>query len=210
VKTSPVLDTTGEFAHVGQSGSVWFLGGNFITGGRVTRTVTIPSGKGLFFPVLEITWVNIEELGDDPWSPEQRAYARTIIEPFIEDATQLSVEIDGVSVPDLKSYLTSTADDADYMVPMPDGNLFGLPAFTYGPAISVGYYLMLEPLPAGEHTIYISSTVKSDGFVVDNTYYLTVEGADDCDDDGHDHQGHIGHHCSGLNKSCSFARSEGG
>ena len=75
-------DTTGEFASLGQSGPVWFLAGTF--GSTVTRTVTIPAGKTLFFPILNTIWINIPELGDNPWSDAQRAYARTVIAPFID------------------------------------------------------------------------------------------------------------------------------
>src|SRR5437764_1352063 len=48
---NPLLDQTGADCTVGQSGSVWFLVG-VSTSGRVTRTCTIPSGKILFFPVV--------------------------------------------------------------------------------------------------------------------------------------------------------------
>jgi len=47
----PVLDETGEFCHVGQSGPVWFLAGtaSFGGSGSVERTCTVPAGKALFF-----------------------------------------------------------------------------------------------------------------------------------------------------------------
>src|SRR5712691_4181128 len=45
----PLFDTADVSA--GQSGQVWFLGGNF-TGKPETRNVTIPAGIALFFPVL--------------------------------------------------------------------------------------------------------------------------------------------------------------
>jgi hypothetical protein len=47
---NPLQDPTGQFGAVNQShGNVWFLAGN--TGGVTVRTVTIPAGKALFFPV---------------------------------------------------------------------------------------------------------------------------------------------------------------
>src|SRR5262245_59664768 len=54
--TNPVLDSTGAYATVGQENGIgpgnkfFFLAGTF--GGEVTRTVTVPRGKALFFPVL--------------------------------------------------------------------------------------------------------------------------------------------------------------
>ncbi len=173
----PVADTTGEFADVGQSGSVWFLAGSWGETG-VVRTVTIPSDKWLFLPILNTGWVNIEVLGDAPWSPDQRAYAWSVTLPFLEADHELSCEIDGDSVSDLESYWVATADGDEYMMTYPEDNYFGIPAFTYGPSIDAGYYLMLRPLSAGEHTIHIASAVDDYGFALDVTYYLTVEERD--------------------------------
>src|SRR5213592_4117053 len=47
---NPVIDTTGDFAAVGQHGDVWFLAGAF--GGTVTRHASVPEGSPLFFPVV--------------------------------------------------------------------------------------------------------------------------------------------------------------
>jgi hypothetical protein len=53
---NPVLDATGADAAVDQTGSVWFLAGSF--SGDAERTVTIPTGKALFFPIINNIWVN--------------------------------------------------------------------------------------------------------------------------------------------------------
>ena len=49
---NPLTDTTGQFAVVNQSGRVWFLAGN--VGGTTVRTITVPSGKALFFPIVNV------------------------------------------------------------------------------------------------------------------------------------------------------------
>lgn len=49
---SPVRDTTGEHAAWSQPSDLWFLAGTY--GGRVVRRCAIPSGKPLFFPVLNM------------------------------------------------------------------------------------------------------------------------------------------------------------
>jgi hypothetical protein len=50
---NPLTDTTGQFAAVNQpNGSVWFLAGN--VGGTMVRTITVPSGKALFFPIVNV------------------------------------------------------------------------------------------------------------------------------------------------------------
>jgi hypothetical protein len=168
--SSPLLDTSGAFAGVGQSGNVWFLAGNL--GGVSDRIVTIPTGKALFFPIFNYVWINAPTLGDPPWSDTQEAIARSQIAGVVDSAFNLSCEIDGVNVGDLKDYRHSTADDGEYMVTMPSNNVFGVPAGTYGPAVDDGIYLMLPPLGRGEHAIHFTSSAP--GFELDVTYHITV------------------------------------
>lgn len=47
---SPVSDTTGRHAGWRQPEDLWFLAGTY--GGRVVRRCSIPTGRPLFFPVL--------------------------------------------------------------------------------------------------------------------------------------------------------------
>src|SRR5437762_12394565 len=49
---NPLTDTTGQFGAVNQSGRVWLLAGN--PSGTTVRTITVPSGKALFFPILNV------------------------------------------------------------------------------------------------------------------------------------------------------------
>ena len=63
--TNPMLDTTGANALIDQSGPVYFLAGTF-GGGEATRTVTIPSGKALFFPIVNGCYDNGGILPDFP------------------------------------------------------------------------------------------------------------------------------------------------
>src|SRR6476619_7983139 len=60
---SPVLDATGQFAGVGQSGHVWFLAGT-IFGGTFERDVTVPTGTSLFFPALNAIFWAPNDLDD--------------------------------------------------------------------------------------------------------------------------------------------------
>ena len=56
---------------------------------------------------------------------------------------------------------------------VPGGNILGIAAGTYGPAISDGYWLMLAPLSAGSHTVHFRG-VAAGGFETEVTYNLTV------------------------------------
>jgi hypothetical protein len=169
----PIVDPTGELADIGQEGPVFFLTGTW--GGTATRTVTVPSDKYLFFPIFNTSWVNIELLGDEPWSADARDYAWSVIEPFADAVEEYSCEIDGVSVSDLDAYRTATADGDEYMVTLDEDNYWGIPAFTYGPTIDVGMYILLRPLSPGEHTIHFAAALPDDEWALDVTYDLTVE-----------------------------------
>jgi hypothetical protein len=97
-----------------------------------------------------------------------------------DELVQVSSEIDGEPVMDLARY---RGQSLTYMLMLPPGNRYDpLPADTYGPAFDEGYYLMLAPLPVGEHTIHCHATRL--GFFgdchQDITYNLTVVPAGQC------------------------------
>lgn len=168
----PLFDETGANAGVGQSGPVWFLGGVFNASGTAHRSITVPKGTALFFPIINVEWDNqcppgsltIEEL---------RALAT-----FIADlATDLACEVDGVPVPNLSRFRTPAEP---FSVTFPDNNLFQLfgcdvPAGTYYPYVGDGYYVMLGPLSKGHHTLHFTGTFGPPvGFTLDITYDIEV------------------------------------
>ena len=57
---NPLFDETGAGASVGQSGPVWFLVGVFNDSGTASRVIQIPSGKALFFPILNTECSTLE------------------------------------------------------------------------------------------------------------------------------------------------------
>jgi len=149
---------------VGQSGKVWLLTGNF--GGTTERWVTVPNGTALFFPIVNYFWVNVPELGDDPWSDEQAAYVRSILEPIIDSAQDLVLEIDGKvisNVYDLRVYSEVGS------CTIPDGNIFGFPirrGHTSAWPTATG---TLAAAVVGEHTIHFSGSVPATNFSLDVT-----------------------------------------
>jgi hypothetical protein len=161
VPTNPLLDTTGASCAVGQAGPVWFLAGTF-GGGSATRTCAIPAGKALFVPVANSF---CSEEGDG--TPEaQRACAKA----FMDTATDLSAEVDGVSIQNLQLYRVQSPI---FDLTLPDNNIFGAPAGVYTPTAADGIQLMLAPLRAGSHVIHFHS-VFAGSAPIDITYHLTV------------------------------------
>jgi hypothetical protein len=181
----PLFDTADISA--GQSGHVWFLGGTFtlvggtpgVTMGLADRTGTIPTGTWLFFPLVDAEDSAIEEGGNADESV-LRAVAKANADAV--DPDSLFCEIDGVPLADLGDLRVQSPV---YTVgPLPDNNIleyFGVlaPAGVSSPAVSDGYFVMLPPLSAGEHTIHFGGrAVFADEsvFIEDITYHLTVGG----------------------------------
>ena len=176
VSENPLLDETGEKCVVGQRGSEWFLAGNF-AGGRTTRTCTVPEGKTLFFPVINsvnFDTPNVCGQGSQRIPVED---LRATSAAFIDGATNLSVEVDGEPIEDLRRVQSKV-----FEVALPEENVFdepcaelgGVPAGIYSPAVDDGYYVRLSPLEVGDHTLRIRAKNPSADFTLDVKYKLTV------------------------------------
>lgn len=169
--TNPTLDTTGQYAHLGQAGPVWFLAGT--PGFTVTRTVTVPAGKALFFPVVVFESDNETCRAPDANMTvrELRAEARAAI----DGATNLSVSFDGRPAGNLRAF---RFESPVFALRIPDNYVCSdfdpEPAGRYAPAIADGYHVMYTPPSAGHHTLRFHAEVPSFGFVLDVTYNLTV------------------------------------
>jgi hypothetical protein len=164
VPDNPLLDPTGEDCAVGQSGKVWFLAGT-LGSGTVVRECTVPVGTALFFPVLNAAFIATEPFETEAFVHEQ---VKARVDTF--DVSLLAVEVDGRSLQNLGAY---RAHSPTFEITLPENNLFGAPAGTYGPAAADGYWVMLHPLPPGQHTIHIHGVFPNGG-VLDVTYHLLV------------------------------------
>lgn len=171
----PPGDTTGENCMVGQRGSVWFLAGN--GGGSVTRTCAVPEGKALFFPVINsVNFDTPNVCGQGPDSLAVKDY-RAFSAAFIDGATNLSVAVDGKTIKNLqrvRSRVFELALPEDNVFAVPCASLGGLPAGVYSPAVDEGFYVGLDPLEVGNHTLHIHAEQPSNNFILDVTYNLTV------------------------------------
>lgn len=159
VDKNPILDTTGANCAEGQSGTIWFLAGTF--GDNVTRSCTIPTGKTIFFPIINT--VNIATLPTDT-----ETLMRAESKAFIDNTTLLEVSVDGVKLKDLVNYRTASPA---FNVTFPDNGI--LPKGEYGPAVSDGFWLMLAPLRAGNHEISIHGMVDNE-LEVNVIYHLSI------------------------------------
>ena len=166
-------DPTGEFAGVGQSGPVWFLGGTL--GDSVTRMFTMPPGKGIFMPVSQ--WIFGSAVFDcEPSNPGVPCDVPTLRAAAANAASgtfRIVVSIDGTLVSNPFRY--RAVSPSSFSVTLPADNVVGLPAGTYAPHVSDGYYLMLSPLAVGLHTIHVHvESTTSGGFAYDIAYFIIV------------------------------------
>jgi hypothetical protein len=178
VDNHPLFDTAN--CGTGQSGKVWFLGASFAStttpSGEVvaiaTRDCTIPTGKALFFPVANVEASTIE--GNGVTFEELLANATM----FQDSITNLSAEVDGISIQNLNNYRVHS--QLFTFGPLPNNNVLqflGVTAATPGTtsnSVADGVYLMLPPLSVGHHTIHFHAEAPAFNFILDITYHITV------------------------------------
>lgn len=175
---SPILDLTGEKCASGQGiGPVFFLAGAG-TSSPVLRTMcNVPAGKALFFPIINGECSNVEP---DPFLGANERGLRVCASKALDGANlgSLKVSIDGVGLQGqgLKAFRAQspvygfTAPSSDNFLTQPTTGSSGL-------SLSDGYWIMIEPLPPGKHTIHFEGIFTSgtvSGWTQNVTYHLTV------------------------------------
>jgi hypothetical protein len=166
-----------------QSGQVWFLGGTFssvevgpgVILGSAERTGTIPPGKALFFPLVDVEGSTLEGNGDT--EAELRDYAESIADHIVPGS--LFLEIDGRRVKNLIDYRVQSP--LFTFGPLPEDNVFGDPDLegATSPVVSDGVFAMLRPLSVGTHTIRFGGAIDLSDmggplFIQDIKYTITV------------------------------------
>ena len=167
---NPVRDTVGTHCAQKQNGDVWFLAGGFGTS-RISRTCTVPYGKYLFFPAVNMSyWARATETRVTCDAVKRGA--------AVNNATALKifVEVDGVVLEEPEQHRARTEECFDVFARIPANQR---PAGG-DPAASDGFWYLLEPLPRGKHEIRFGGRYNSTGdsfgqMVQDIEYILVVE-----------------------------------
>ena len=86
------------------------------------------------------------------------------------------VELDGVPVRQLRRLKSEV-----FEIALPESNVFdplcsplNVPAGIFSPAVDDGYYVTLDPLKKGPHTLHIHAENSGQGFLLDVTFNLNV------------------------------------
>ena len=159
-------DNTGALCGVGQQGPVWNLAGTF-SPGPVTRTCSIPAGRGIFFPV-----VNGECSTAENPALTTEAQLRNCAVSQLQPVDVLQAELDGVPIQDLDDFVFQSPlftywAPADNVVPVPGGPLTSH-------SVADGFFVMLKPLSVGSHTLHFKGGISSVGFIIEATYHLHI------------------------------------
>ena len=165
---NPLLDETGVNCGQGQSGKVFYLGGVFNASGTAARTCTVPDGKALFFPIINVESDN--QICLDPDTTFSVKELRANAKALMDQVTDLHATVDGVAIPLGRFRVTSPK----FNLTLPADSIgCGEPAGTYGPAVGDGWYLMVKPLSDGVHTISFAGGIPG-VFTLDISYTLRV------------------------------------
>jgi hypothetical protein len=195
---SPALDETGEDCAVDQKGPVWYLAGfagstEGLPGGSAERHCTIPEGKDILIPVFNTACAEITDAGlirdalglgeNEEIPPSQLKEGLTrctdFILSFIED---LRFSIDGQTL-GKEDFDNFRIVSPQFQIVYPEGNVFGQsPTNVKQKAVAQGYWILVEDLEPGEHTIEAASTLvfpnpPEPPFVFQTSviYHLTIE-----------------------------------
>lgn len=165
-KDNPRLDPTGEKCSVAQSDqNVWFLAQT--PTGPVQRHCIIPPGKAILVPLLT---GQCDYLSDPTVRTETDL--RKCAFSGIQGAT-ISATLDSTTMKNLERYrVKSPLFDLTIPVDNPFGN--------QGPtgtskAVVDGYFLMLEPLSAGRHTLRFSASIVDNPTLGTFSYAIDVK-----------------------------------
>ena len=188
---NPLNDSTGQYAGVNNDGPVFFLAGNALAGGVWTRTITVPVGKPVFFPVLNAFYVPIN--GDGTYGPSPCTTPLTLtcaltVPPSFLVGADMTVQIDGgipLHTPQIEPFRqTSTSY---FSVALPADNVLGVtPIENYDQCVATGlgqpcgnlwtqdgFYLTLDDLSVGTHMLHFQGETSA-GFSLSVTDTLNV------------------------------------
>jgi hypothetical protein len=157
-----------------QRGSVYFLRGNVDLEAPIVRTeretATIYSDAGIFFPII----CTVTSKLDHPKAISDMMRRKHSAE---SERTPLALRavIDNIEIPNPENYYAETPE---FILSVPKSYPLRKqfkPTFRTGKAaaVSAGYWILLRPLPIGEHTINFEGADR-DGFKTSGIYTICV------------------------------------
>jgi hypothetical protein len=150
LEINPIFDYTGERCGEGQGSlPVFFLIGS--SGSVVERTCTVPADKAILIPVGYVECSFAEHSG----TTEEELH--TCAEEDQSSNPILFLSVDGRQIQQFEKYRVHSRA---FNVTFPENPIFGAEP---GPSLAVsdGYWIILEPLPPGEHEIHFKNSLTN-------------------------------------------------
>lgn len=167
---SPSSDPSGRFCDAGQQGDTWFLAAALAAGSGsqpLQRQCRIPRGWRVFFPILTVAKFTANATEDAGCEKAKAAAAEQV-----ESATEFFASLDGAPLIHPENRRAATASCFP-LAAAPSASAGG-PRF----AAADGYWLLLDPLPPGDHELIYGTRYKEGsryaGSVQLMTYKLVV------------------------------------
>ena len=156
---NPIFDKNGNRCGIAQRGDVWFLAGS--TGGKVTRSCSVPEGAKLFVPAVN-TFCFPDAVFSDSFCVTD---TDNFIDSFVTGTAQIAVDGTPVALIDVR-------DETDFNFSVDANGIFGAKPGIYRATIARGFWALIEPLAPGAHTVKIDAAGPLFGLSV--TYRLNV------------------------------------
>lgn len=150
---NPMDDTTGDKCSNGQSNansSVFYLSSGE---GKVERTCTVPAGKGLLIPVMQVEISDKELPGA---SIEDLSNAAKKDQDGV-NSLYLKINNEEYTYSDLLKYRTQPTEP--FQAIFPDNGVFGVAEGGPSTVVADGFYILTEPLTSGNHTVHYRSSL---------------------------------------------------
>lgn len=170
---NPMLDTDGRWATNNNHGPVFFLAGVIAISSTQTRSFAVSEDQYVMIPLIN-TWAD-NVATDPPFTLER---LRELNDISMRSVTALHAFLDGVPAASnlFERRITSPVFTYEYLV---EDNIHSwLLGFPYlgivDPMLADGYYLMLEPLPPGRHTLAYGGAIGAFNFALNITNHITV------------------------------------
>jgi len=166
---NPILDFTGANCVVQQSEKIWFLA-NSDTLETVVRLCNIPPDTSLFFPI-------IKNIAYTPPGVEQTCEeAKEYVEFESSPNTVVTVKLNGSSIKLDDRNIFGSTECFDMFARVPSEVDFP----SYYPSATGGYWLLLNPLPAGVHELdllaeFHDASKDENRVIMQVKYQLTVQ-----------------------------------
>ena len=170
---TPMKDLTGNRCSTNQSAPVWFLAGSWDLG-KIKRSCTISSDVAIFFPIYN---------GECSTAEDKTKTTYTQLRDCVKEGNvcntcyiqSMSASVDGRDLKNLNGY---RVESQLFNVTFPPNNVFD-GTVGVSPVVADGWYIMLEPLSKGTHTIHFEYSLIDNNkglksSATDVTYNLTV------------------------------------